>query len=72
MPGTRLTLEGRANRGGGPLPHTVTFTVTDLTKVIAGVRTRVAWDVDVNEGELSETELAFFAQDKRRQRLEPR
>ena len=65
MPGTRLTLEGRANRGGGPLPHTVTFTVTDLTKVIAGVRTRVVWDVDVNEGELSETELAFFAQDKR-------
>ena len=24
-PGTQLTLEGRANRGGGPLPHTVTF-----------------------------------------------
>lgn len=63
-PGTQLTLEGRANRGGGPLPHTVTFTVTDLTKVIAGVRTRVVWDVDVNEGELSETELAFFAQDR--------
>ena len=64
VPGTRLTLEGRANRGGGPLPHTVTFTVTDLTKVIAGVRSRVVWDVDVNEGELSETELAFFAQDR--------
>ena len=45
--------------------RTVTFTVTDLTKVIAGVRTRVVWDVDVNEGELSETELAFFAQDSR-------
>lgn len=63
VPGTQLTLEGRANRGGGPLPHTVKFTVTDLTKVIDGVRTRVIWDVDVNEGELSETELAFFAQD---------
>jgi hypothetical protein len=62
-PGTQLTLEGRANRGGGPLPHTVTFTVTDLTKVIDGVRTVVVWDVDVNEGELAETELAFFAQD---------
>jgi hypothetical protein len=65
IPGTQLTLEGRANRGGGPLPHTVTFTVTDLTKVINGVRTRVVWDVDVNEGELAETELAFFAQDDR-------
>jgi hypothetical protein len=62
-PGTRLTLEGRANRGGGPLPHRVSFTVTDLIKVIDGVRTRVVWDVDVNEGELAETELAFFAQD---------
>jgi hypothetical protein len=64
VPGTQLTLEGRANRGGGPLPHTVKFTVTDLTKLIDGVRTRVVWDVDVNEGELSETELAFFAQDR--------
>jgi hypothetical protein len=64
IPGTQLTLEGRANRGGGPLPHTVRFTVTDLTKVINGVRSRVIWDVDVNEGELSETELSFFAQDR--------
>jgi hypothetical protein len=64
IPGTRLTLEGRANRGGGSLPHTVTFTVTDLTKVIAGVNTRVVWDVDVNEGEVAEAELAFFAQDR--------
>jgi hypothetical protein len=62
-PGTRLTLEGRANRGGGLLPHTVTFTVTDLTKRLNGVKTVVVWDVDVNEGELSEAELAFFAQD---------
>jgi hypothetical protein len=64
LAGTQLTLEGRANRGGGPLPHTVTFTVTDLIKVIDGVRTRVVWDVDVNEGELAEAELAFFAQDR--------
>jgi hypothetical protein len=63
-PGTQYVLQGIANRGGGLLPHTVTFTVTDLTKVIAGVRTVVVWDVDVNEGELSEAELAFFAQDE--------
>jgi hypothetical protein len=63
VPGTQLVLEGRANRGGGPLPHTVTFTVTNLVKVINGVRTRVMWDVDENEGELVEAELAFFAQD---------
>jgi hypothetical protein len=63
-PGTQYVLQGIANRGGGLLPHTVTFTVTDVTKVIAGVRTVVVWDVDVNEGELSEAELAFFAQDE--------
>jgi hypothetical protein len=63
VPGSQVVLEGRANRGGGPLPHRVTFTVTDLTKVINGVRTVVVWDVDVNEGQLAESELAFWAQD---------
>jgi len=63
-PGTKYVLEGRANRGGGPLPHRVTFTITDLTKVINGVKTVVVWDVDKNEGVLNEAELAFFAQDK--------
>jgi hypothetical protein len=41
----------------------VIFTATDLTKVIAGVRTLVMYDLDINEGVLSEAELAFFAQD---------
>lgn len=63
VPGTQLTLEGRANRGGGALPHQVVFTVTNLTKMINGVRTVVVWDVDSNEGQLVERELAFFAQD---------
>jgi hypothetical protein len=63
LPGTQFTLEGRANRGGGPLPHTVVLTVTDLTKVIQGVRTVVLYDVDSNEGQLQEAELAFHAQD---------
>jgi hypothetical protein len=62
-PGTQAVFEGRANRGGGPLPHQVKFTATDLTKVIAGVRTLVMYDLDINEGVLSEAELAFFAQD---------
>src|SRR6266545_7235372 len=48
VPGTQFILEGQANRGGGLLPHRVVFTVTDLTKVINGVRTRVLWDVDYN------------------------
>jgi hypothetical protein len=63
IPGRRFIYEGRANRGGGVLPHRIIFTVTDMTKVINGVRTRVVWDRDFNEGQLAEAELAFFAQD---------
>jgi hypothetical protein len=63
VPGTQIVLEGRASRTGPPLPHRVTFTVTDLVKVIDGVRTRVMWDVDEQDGEIAEAELAFFAQD---------
>jgi len=56
--GLQMTLEGRANRGGGPLPHKVVFTVTGLTKVINGVQTVVVYDIDENEGQLQEAELA--------------
>ena len=62
-PGMQFTFEGRANRGQGRLDHRVVFTVTDLTKVIDGVRTVVMWDRDFNAGQIVEAELAFFAQD---------
>jgi len=45
-------------------PHTVILTVTGLTKVLNGVKTRVVWDQDIHDGQLVEAELAFFAQDK--------
>ena len=63
VPGTRLVLEGEANRGGGAKPHRVVFTVSDVTKMINGVRTVVVWDRDIEDGEVVERELAFFAQD---------
>jgi hypothetical protein len=62
-PGTQAIFDGFSDRGGGALPHRVVFTATDLTKRIAGVRTLVMYDLDINEGVLSEAELAFFAQD---------
>jgi hypothetical protein len=43
--------------------HRVVFTVTDLTKVINGLRTLVVWDRDYSGGQLVETELAFHVQD---------
>jgi len=63
LPGSQYVLRGFANRGGGELPHTVIFTVTDRTWVVDGVETVVVLDEDVNEGQLREIELAFFAQD---------
>jgi hypothetical protein len=62
-PGTQFVFEGRANRGHGQLRHRVVFTVTDLTKVIDGVRTLVLWDRDYNAGRLEENEITFHAQD---------
>jgi hypothetical protein len=41
----------------------VVFTVTDLTKVINGVRTVVVLDRDIEDGQVVEREIAFFAQD---------
>jgi hypothetical protein len=62
-PGTQYVFEGHATDDGERLRRGVIFTVTDLTKVIAGVRTVVVWDRDYDAGQLVETELAFFAQD---------
>ena len=63
VPGTRFSYRGTIVEGGSTTPHTVVFTVTDLIKVVAGVRTVVALDQDFLQGELQEQELAFFAQD---------
>jgi hypothetical protein len=63
-PGSQRVFEGRSNTTGTVLPHRVTFTVTGLTKVVDGVRTAVVWDVDENDGQVAEAELALFAQDR--------
>jgi hypothetical protein len=62
-PGQQFVYEGRSNRGAGRRKHRVIFTVTDLTKEIAGVPSVVMWDQDINGGQLLEAELAFHAQD---------
>jgi len=61
--GTQFVYQGTIVEGGEAKPHSVVFTVTDLSKVVDHVRTVVAWDRDFLEGELQEQELAFFAQD---------
>ena len=61
--GTQFNYQGKIVQDGESKPHTVTFTVTDVSKVVDGVQTVVAWDRDFLEGQLQEQELAFFAQD---------
>jgi hypothetical protein len=62
-PGTQLVFEGETVENGESVPHRIVINVTDLTKVISGVRSVVTWDLDYSAGELVEAELAFFAQD---------
>jgi hypothetical protein len=62
-PGNQLVFEGFTIENGEQVAHRVIITVTDLTKVIAGVRSVATWDLDYSGGKLVEAELAFFAQD---------
>lgn len=63
-PGMRYVYAGTTiDDQGEAVPHRVVINVTDLTKVIEGIRCRVSWDLDYSSGELVEAELAFFAQD---------
>ena len=63
VPGTQFVFDGTVTDAEGRHRHRIVFTVTDLVKRIGGVRSRVIWDQDINDGELTEAELAFFAQD---------
>jgi hypothetical protein len=62
-PGTERVLEGAVTSKDGSTPHRVLITVSDVTKVIDGVRTLVIWERDFSDGALIEEELAFVAQD---------
>jgi hypothetical protein len=63
-PGTRLEYTGSSVEDGERLSHSVDISVTDLVKEIDGLPNIVVWECDYTEGELVETELALFAQDK--------
>lgn len=62
-PGTRLIYEGQVIENGETHSHRLAITVTNLTKVINGVRTRVFLERDFEDGELVEREIALAAED---------
>jgi hypothetical protein len=64
QPGMRWVYKGFTQEDDKRVPRRVVQTVTDLTKIINGVRTIVVWDVDYKGGELKESEIIFFAQDR--------
>lgn len=64
VPGTHWVYEGTTTEDGEAIAHRIEFTVTDLVKEVAGVKTAVAFIEDYAEDELVEAEIAFYAQDK--------
>jgi hypothetical protein len=64
QPGTQWVYKGFSQEDKKRVPVRVVQTVTDLTKVINGVRSVVVWDVDYKDDKLHESEIVFFAQDK--------
>ena len=63
-PGMRYVYKGSTQEGRKRVPHRVVIIVTDLVKVIDGVPSVVVFERDYKDGNLAESELAFFAQDK--------
>ncbi len=65
IPGTQYVYRGQSDRDGSGLrPARVVFTVTDATKLVDGVRSRVIWDRDYVDGAFVENEIHFFAYDQ--------
>lgn len=63
-PGMRYVYDGTTvDDKGKVVPHQIVINVTDLVKTIAGVRTLATYDLDYENGQLVEAELAFYAQD---------
>ena len=62
--GMKWAYEGTAiGDEGNSVVRRIEFTVTDLTKEIDGIRTVVGWIEDFTDGQLTEKEIAFYAQD---------
>lgn len=65
VPGTQFLLDGVVvDKSGASHPHRIQTTVTDLTKVLDGVRTLVIHEQDIQDGQLQESELYFVSQDR--------
>jgi len=64
-PGYQTVREGRVNKGHRRLKHRRVYTVTDVTKVIDGVRATAVLDQDFDGGQLSEQAIDWLALDNK-------
>jgi hypothetical protein len=63
-PGLQTIRRGLVNVGSRRLEHIRVYTVTDVSKNIAGVRAVAVLDQDFNGGQLAEQALDYLAEDK--------
>ena len=64
VPGTQWVREGTTLIGNRVVPHQVTTTVTDVIRVIAGVKAVLVYDHSVGAGQVAQESIDYFAQDK--------
>jgi hypothetical protein len=64
VPGYQSVRDGTLFRGRRELHHRRRFTVTDVVKRVAGVRTVLVLDQDIDAGQVAEQALDYLAQDK--------
>lgn len=63
-PGYQSVREGGLDRGHRRLTHRRVYTVTNVTKKVAGVQTILILDQDIDGGEVAEQALDFVAEDR--------
>lgn len=63
-PGTQWVREGRVTIGHRRLSHRVVSTVTDVSRLVDGVRTVAVLDQDFNGGQIAEQSVDYLAEDR--------
>lgn len=64
-PGTQWVRVGATDVGHRRVPHQVITTVTDVSRTVAGVRTVLVLDHEVDAGQVAQESLDYLAEDRR-------
>lgn len=64
VPGSQSVREGSTRVGGRAVPHQVTTTVTNVYRTVAGVRTVLSFDHEVDGGQVAQESIDYLAEDK--------